>query len=96
MRETYHGGTETRRRDGVNLRRFLRRNHAQMSAMVLLEWDRRIAELEMTQSLLFPRTHRSRKCEIANLGFARTSPPSLRASVVSLGLRVRIQGNEQQ
>jgi hypothetical protein len=34
---TYHGATETRRRDGVNLRRFLRRNHAQISAMVVME-----------------------------------------------------------
>ena len=51
---TYHGGTETRRRNGVNVRRFLRRNHAQSSAMVLLEWDRRIAELEMTQLFFLP------------------------------------------
>jgi hypothetical protein len=51
---TYHGGTETRRRDGVNLRRFLGRNHAQISAIVLLEWDRSMAEFEKTELLSLP------------------------------------------
>ena len=51
---TYHGGTETRRRYGVNLRRFLGRNHAQIPTMILLEWDRRMAEFEKTQLLSLP------------------------------------------
>ena len=45
-RESYHGGTETRRRDGVNLRWFLGKNHAQISAIVLLERERSKAECE--------------------------------------------------
>ena len=58
---THHGATEVQSRDGVNLRRFLGRNHTQVYAMVVLEREKRVGVL----APLPPYTTRSRKSEIA-------------------------------
>ena len=59
----------------MNLRRFLGRNHAQIPTMILLEWDRRMAEFEKTQLLSLRQ----------GVALRAKTAPSLRGEISQIG-----------